>query len=67
MKELIGEFLNYLTVEKGLSKNTILAYGADLNHFAAHLEGLKISSIDRIKRQDIIDYLLKLKDPDRHA
>jgi integrase/recombinase XerD len=62
MKELIGEFLNYLTVEKGLSKNTMLAYGADLNHFAEHLDKRGVTSIDGVKRQDISDYLLKLKD-----
>ena len=29
---LIGEFLNYLAVEKGLSQNTLDAYRRDLDH-----------------------------------
>ena len=62
MKELIDEFLNYLTVERGLSKNTISSYRMDLIHFAAHLESKGGKGIDDITRQDIINYLLKLKD-----
>lgn len=62
MKELIAEFINYLSVERGLSKNTISAYGSDLAHFSAYLESKGISDIDRIKRQDIMNYLLSRKD-----
>ena len=62
MKTLIDEFLNYLSVERGLSKNTISAYTTDLRHFAGHLEADGISDPDHVKRQDIMDYMLKLKD-----
>ena len=62
MKALIDEFLNYLTVEKGLSKNTISSYRTDLVHFMEHLAAKGIADIDRIKRQDITDYMLSLKD-----
>ena len=62
MKELIAEFINYLSVERGLSKNTIAAYSADLERFLAYLESKGIADIDRIKRQDIMNYLLSRKD-----
>ena len=62
MKELVAEFINYLSVERGLSKNTIAAYGADLEKFVKYLESKGISEIDRIKRQDIMNYLLSRKD-----
>ncbi|MDD5422129.1 MAG: site-specific tyrosine recombinase XerD [Candidatus Omnitrophica bacterium] len=62
MQVLIDEFLNYLSVERGLSKNTTAAYKADLVHFAARLEARGIKDIDRVKRQDISDYLLYMKD-----
>ena len=62
MKELIAEFINYLSVERGLSKNTIAAYGSDLEHFLVYLESKGIADIDRIKRQDIMSYLLSRKD-----
>lgn len=62
MDKLIAEFLNYITVEKGLSKNTILAYGTDLKHFASYTASKGISDIDKINRQHIMGYLLSLKD-----
>lgn len=62
MKALLDEFLNYLSVERGLSKNTISSYGTDLAHFIGYLEKKGASDIDRIKRQDIMNYMLSLKD-----
>ena len=62
MKALIDEFLNYLTVEKGLSKNTISSYRTDLIHFMEYLAGKGITDIDKIKRQDITAYMLSVKD-----
>ena len=61
MKELIEQFLNYLIVERGLAKNTIAAYGKDLERFAGYLGGLKIDSLNGVKKEDISGYLLKLK------
>ena len=37
MKDKIDEFLNYLEIECGLSRNTILSYGRDLRDFAGPL------------------------------
>lgn len=62
MNTLLEEFLNYLSVERGLSKNTIAAYGADLAHFIRRLESLGIKDIDKVKRQDITNHLLYMKD-----
>ncbi len=62
MKLQLGEFLNYLTVERGLSKNTISAYRTDLEHFIARMEKIGISAPENVKRQDIMSYLLYLKD-----
>lgn len=62
MKTLIDEFLSYLAVERGLSKNTISAYGTDLLHFSENLGAKGIEDPDTAKRQDIMDYLFKLKD-----
>lgn len=62
MKALIEEFLNYLSIEKGLSKNTILAYKHDLRSFGAYFEKKGVKDIAGIKRQDIMSYLLRLKD-----
>ena len=62
MEHLLEEFLNYLTVERGLSKNTVSAYKTDLEHFISRMEGLGIKDVPKIKRQDITTYMLYLKD-----
>jgi integrase/recombinase XerD len=61
MKALLEEFLNYLSIERGLSKNTISSYRTDLAHFIGHLETNAIDDADKVKRQDITDYMLGLK------
>lgn len=62
MKKLLEEFINYLSVERGLSKNTISSYRTDLVSFLNYLESKGFDSIEKIKRDDIINYLLHLKD-----
>lgn len=62
MKKLAEEFLNYLSVERGLSKNTITSYRTDLRFFINYLEKKGIGDINKIERQDITGYLLHLKD-----
>ena len=62
MKEFVEEFLNYLTVERGLARNTIEAYRRDLAKLINFLNGRGIDSFDKIKRSDITDYLMNQKD-----
>ena len=53
-------YLSYLRVEKGLSQNTILAYGRDLKRFAAFLDKRHKHRIDAVDREDIVDFLSSL-------
>lgn len=62
MKELVEEFLNYLSIERGLSKNTTTSYRADLASFLNYLESKGFSDIESIKRDEIRNYLMRLKD-----
>jgi len=67
VKEAILSFLTYLTVEKGFSKNTIAAYGNDLNQLAdfAEQEAAKHGSTAswvNFDRQGMISYLINLKE-----
>ncbi|MCX5666255.1 MAG: site-specific tyrosine recombinase XerD [Candidatus Omnitrophica bacterium] len=62
MKALLEEFLNYLSVERGLSKNTISSYSSDLFSFINYLESKGVMDMEKIKRDDITKYLMHLKD-----
>jgi integrase/recombinase XerD len=62
MKALIAEFLNYLSVERGLAKNTLMAYERDLQAYVMYLEktvGLKDPK--GIKHPHISAYMLVQK------
>jgi len=55
--ELLNEFINYIDVEKGLSKNTKLAYRRDLSDYLGYLEeNHKI--VTQIKHSDLVEFLL---------
>ena len=54
--EVIADYLHYLRVERGLSKNTLLSYGQDLRQFAAFLEQKKIT-LTQVDRDLIMLYL----------
>lgn len=59
---MLEQFLDYLRLEKGLTNNTSIAYEQDLNDFISWLQRKKISSLNKVTRRHIMDYLLDLKD-----
>ncbi len=62
MKEALASFLDYLSIEKGLSKNTLLAYERDLNRYVAFLTKAKVFSLGAVTRKHIMDFLLEERD-----
>ncbi len=61
MEQLLDQFLHYLVVEKGLSKNTIEAYSHGLNRFLDYLKKKGIQEIPRVNKFDVRAFLLALK------
>lgn len=55
---LVRNFLSYLSVEKGLSKNTLVSYGQDLEIYRHFLEQLKLRHWSQIKRDHILQFMI---------
>jgi integrase/recombinase XerD len=53
---IIQAFLNYMTVEAGLSSNTILGYGRDLRDFAIFCDSKGVKQPDKIVTTNLYDY-----------
>lgn len=53
-------FLDYLTVEKGLAKNSLSAYQTDLRHFGHWLTDQK-RELDSVQRIDIVRYFQAIR------
>ena len=53
----VKKFLDYLTIEAGLSDNTVLAYGRDLRSFLEYCQSQKVKRIRQVKPPVIHDYL----------
>ena len=62
MFRILEHFLGYITLEKGLSANSVSSYKADLQDFLRYLEENSISSFMEVVREHIVDYLGTCKD-----
>lgn len=60
MHHLIDEYLNFMAVEKGASRNTIDGYSRDLNRYAGFIEERGVVEISGIETEDVIAYLASL-------
>lgn len=60
MKKLINEFINYLSVERGLAMNTLESYGRDLRQYSQYLEQ-DAAGLDGATRQTVVNYLMHLQ------
>jgi integrase/recombinase XerD len=59
---LIRQFLDHLTLERGLSENTQEAYAADLVAFADFLTSRGVKALNDVERADVMDFLVAEKE-----
>ena len=62
MKAVVGQFLDHVVLERGLSENTRQAYESDLVGFSGFLETRGCRSFNAVRRKDILDYLTHERD-----
>jgi integrase/recombinase XerD len=60
LQKILCDFIAYITVEKRLSENTILAYKTDISKFINFIKIKKIN-LDNVEYCDIIDFLAYIK------
>ncbi|MCK5346840.1 MAG: site-specific tyrosine recombinase XerD [Candidatus Heimdallarchaeota archaeon] len=58
----IDEFLDYITLERGLSSNTVSAYKRDLIKFYRYLGKKSNSNLEVLGHSDIVGYVYDLRD-----
>ena len=61
MVDIVERFLSYLTIEKGLSSNTLEAYKRDIRKFSAYLNGLG-KDVTNFSRSDVLSFINRLRD-----
>ncbi|MBO8138555.1 MAG: site-specific tyrosine recombinase XerD [Desulfotomaculum sp.] len=61
MEKIINSFLHYLSVEKGLSNNTLTSYKLDLLQYIKYLRQQSINKLENTSKSNIIGYLMKLQ------
>lgn len=61
MKALIEEFINYLSVERGLAQNTLLAYRRDLIKYTQFLSKRSINDANQVTHRQVTDFMYAQK------
>jgi len=62
MKELIDTFIDYLTVERGLSDNTVSSYRGDLSAYINFISKRNITALSKTTKDNVTGFMLYQKD-----
>lgn len=58
MQVFLDQFLDYITLERGLTANTREAYSSDLARFIAFVQREGVTTLNKLSRKHVLDYLL---------
>ncbi|MDD2553045.1 MAG: site-specific tyrosine recombinase XerD [Desulfotomaculaceae bacterium] len=61
MKKFLDEFLYHLTVERGLTENTLASYRSDLTAYLAFLQKRKVKFLEQADRNTVMAYIYTLQ------
>ena len=61
MNTFLESFLDYISLERGLSINTRKAYADDLGQFLSWLDQKGVTSLNQVSRKQILDHLMAMK------
>ena len=61
MNAFLESFLDYISLERGLSINTRKAYADDLRQFLSFLDQKGVSSLNQVSRKQVLDHLMAMK------
>ncbi len=62
LRRHVSRYLRHVTVERGLSVNTVQAYARDLDAYILHLEQRDLSSPEAVTDADVTAFLHELRD-----
>ena len=62
LSRALKEYLNYVSVERGCSRNTVLAYGRDLRNYLARLKEEGVTRPEQITRERIEGHIRSLRE-----
>ena len=60
--QILSEYLEYIAIEKGLSKNTIEAYKRDITSFFDYCIKISVTNFSGLERNHLNSYILKLRE-----
>ncbi|MCD6527799.1 MAG: site-specific tyrosine recombinase XerD [Desulfuromonas sp.] len=60
--QILESFLNYLSVERGLSDNTLESYARDLQRYLTFLDQHGRQDLDSVIQRDVLDFFTQVKD-----
>ena len=60
LQQSVDSYLRHLTIERGMAKNTLLAYKRDLGSYIKYLENLGLDSPSQVQENNVRDFAQQL-------